>query len=214
MINDWDDGMTQNPAKDDPKPESENQDAVQSEAAETQTPDPLAMLEAERDDLKDKLLRTLAEMENLRRRTEREIADAKAYAVTSFARDLLGSADNLRRALESVPEAARAAADNALKAVVEGVELTERELLKTLERHGVRKIDPQGEKFDPNLHQAMFEAPDAEIAKGLVSKVVQTGYKIGERVLRPALVGVSAGAPKPANGAESPAADAGDKPAN
>ncbi len=206
--------MTQNPAKDDPKPETENQGGADSQANETQAPDPLAQLEAERDDIKDKLLRTLAEMENLRRRTEREIADAKAYAVTSFARDLLGSADNLRRALESVPEAAQAAADTALKAVVEGVELTERELLKTLERHGVRKIDPQGEKFDPNLHQAMFEAPDASIAKGLVSKVVQTGYKIGERVLRPALVGVSAGAPKPANGSDSPAADAGDKPAN
>ena len=207
--------MTQNPAKDDPKPETENQDAAETQANETQAPTPLALLEAERDDLKDKLLRTLAEMENLRRRTEREISDAKAYAVTSFARDLLGSADNLRRALESVPETARAAADNALKAVVEGVELTERELLKTLERHGVRKIDPQGEKFDPNLHQAMFEAPDPAIAKGLVSKVVQTGYKIGERVLRLALVGVSAGAPKPAaNGSENPAADAGDKPAH
>ena len=105
MINDWDNGMTQNPAKDDPKPETENQDVADSQANETQTPDPLALLEAERDDIKDKLLRTLAEMENLRRRTEREIADAKAYAVTSFARDLLGSADNLRRALESVPEA-------------------------------------------------------------------------------------------------------------
>jgi molecular chaperone GrpE len=192
---------------DDPKPEAEQQDT-----AEAQAPDALAALETERDDLKDKLLRTLAEMENLRRRTEREIADAKAYAVTSFARDLLGSADNLRRALESVPEAGRNGAEGALKAVVEGVELTERELLKTLERHGVRKIDPQGEKFDPNLHQAMFEAPDANVAKGLVSKVVQTGYKIGERVLRPALVGVSAGAPKPA-GPEAPAAEPDDEPA-
>lgn len=135
-------------------------------------------------------------MENLRRRTEREIADAKAYAVTSFARDMLGSSDNLRRALESLPADAMKTVDAAVKALHEGVELTERELLKTLERHGVRRIDPQGEKFDPNLHQAMFEAPDATIAKGLVSKVVQIGYKIGERVLRPALVGVSAGAPK------------------
>jgi molecular chaperone GrpE len=198
--------MTRNPAMDDPKPETEQ------DTAEAQAPDALAALETERDDLKDKLLRTLAEMENLRRRTEREIADAKAYAVTSFARDLLGSADNLRRALESVPEAGRDGADGALKAVVEGVELTERELLKTLERHGVRKIDPQGEKFDPNLHQAMFEAPDAAIAKGLVSKVVQTGYKIGERVLRPALVGVSAGAPKPAE-PEAPADGPDDEPA-
>jgi len=211
-INDWDDGMTQNPAKDDPKLETESQDVAETNANETQAADPVATAEAERDDFKDKLLRTLAEMENLRRRTEREIADAKAYAVTSFARDLLGSADNLRRALESVPETTQSATDNGLKALIEGVELTERELLKTLERHGVRKIDPQGEKFDPNLHQAMFEAPDVAIAKGLVSKVVQTGYKIGERVLRPALVGVSAGAPKPA--ANGSAADAGDKPAN
>ncbi|HEV7336256.1 MAG TPA: nucleotide exchange factor GrpE [Bosea sp. (in: a-proteobacteria)] len=192
---------------DDPKPETEAQ--IETEG---QSPDALAAAEAERDDLKDKLLRTLAEMENLRRRTEREIADAKAYAVTSFARDMLGSADNLRRAIESVPATAEAAADSALKSVVEGVELTERELLKTLERHGVRRIEPHGEKFDPNLHQAMFEAPDEGIAKGLVSKVVQTGYKIGERVLRPALVGVSAGSAKPAaNGAQSP--EAGDKPA-
>jgi molecular chaperone GrpE len=193
---------------DDPKPETEAQ-----VEAEGQAPDALAAALAERDDLKDKLLRTLAEMENLRRRTEREIADAKAYAVTSFARDMLGSADNLRRAIESVPTTAEAAADTALKAVVEGVELTERELLKTLERHGVRRIEPQGEKFDPNLHQAMFEAPDESIAKGLVSKVVQTGYKIGERVLRPALVGVSAGGAKPAVN-ETPAAEAGDKPAS
>ena len=200
--------MTQNPAMDDPKPETEAQ-----VEAEGQAPDALAAALAERDDLKDKLLRTLAEMENLRRRTEREIADAKAYAVTSFARDMLGSADNLRRAIESVPTTAEAAADTALKAVVEGVELTERELLKTLERHGVRRIEPQGEKFDPNLHQAMFEAPDESIAKGLVSKVVQTGYKIGERVLRPALVGVSAGGAKPAVN-ETPAAEAGDKPAS
>lgn len=200
--------MTQNPAMDDPKPETEAQ--VETEG---QAPDALAAALTERDDLKDKLLRTLAEMENLRRRTEREIADAKAYAVTSFARDMLGSADNLRRAIESVPTTAEAAADTALKAVVEGVELTERELLKTLERHGVRRIEPQGEKFDPNLHQAMFEAPDESIAKGLVSKVVQTGYKIGERVLRPALVGVSAGGAKPAVN-ETPAAEAGDKPAS
>jgi molecular chaperone GrpE len=192
---------------DDPKPETEAQ--IETEG---QAPDALAAAEAERDDFKDKLLRTLAEMENLRRRTEREIADAKAYAVTSFARDMLGSADNLRRAIESVPATAEAAADSALKSVVEGVELTERELLKTLERHGVRRIEPHGEKFDPNLHQAMFEAPDESVAKGLVSKVVQTGYKIGERVLRPALVGVSAGGAKPAaNGAQTP--EAGDKPA-
>ncbi|WP_293795567.1 nucleotide exchange factor GrpE [uncultured Bosea sp.] len=188
--------MTQNPATEDPNLEAGADAPEQAAATETGIETQLAKLQAERDDLKDKLLRTLAEMENLRRRTEREIADAKAYAVTSFARDMLGSSDNLRRALESVPGDAMKTADAAVKALHEGVELTERELLKTLERHGVRRIDPQGEKFDPNLHQAMFEAPDATIAKGLVSKVVQIGYKIGERVLRPALVGVSAGAPK------------------
>jgi molecular chaperone GrpE len=187
--------MTQNPATDNPNAEP-------TDAATVQTPEEIiqanfAKIEAERDDLKDKLLRTLADMENLRRRTEREIADAKAYAVTSFARDMLGAADNLRRAQESLPDSARSTEEPALKALIEGVDLTERDLLKTLERHGVRKIEPLGEKFDPNMHQAMFEAPDAEVAKGLVSKVVQSGYKIGERVLRPALVGISAGAPKP-----------------
>jgi molecular chaperone GrpE len=187
--------MTQNPA-------TENPNAEPADAAAVQTPEEIiqanfAKIEAERDDLKDKLLRTLADMENLRRRTEREIADAKAYAVTSFARDMLGAADNLRRAQESLPDSARSTEEPALKALIEGVDLTERDLLKTLERHGVRKIEPLGEKFDPNMHQAMFEAPDAEVAKGLVSKVVQSGYKIGERVLRPALVGISAGAPKP-----------------
>ena len=188
--------MTQNPATEDPNLEAGADAPEQAATAEAGLAAQFAKLQAERDDLKDKLLRTLAEMENLRRRTEREIADAKAYAVTSFARDMLGSSDNLRRALESLPADAMKTADAAVKALHEGVELTERELLKTLERHGVRRIDPQGEKFDPNLHQAMFEAPDATIAKGLVSKVVQIGYKIGERVLRPALVGVSAGAPK------------------
>ncbi|WP_199085279.1 nucleotide exchange factor GrpE [Bosea sp. ASV33] len=188
--------MTQNPATEDPNLEAGADAPEQAATAEAGLAAQLAKIEAERDDLKDKLLRTLAEMENLRRRTEREIADAKAYAATSFARDMLGSADNLRRALESLPADAMKTADAAVKALHEGVELTERELLKTLERHGVRRIDPQGEKFDPNLHQAMFEAPDATIAKGLISKVVQIGYKIGERVLRPALVGVSAGAPK------------------
>jgi len=188
--------MTQNPATEDPNLEAGAEAPEQAAPAEAGLAAQLAKLQAERDDLKDKLLRTLAEMENLRRRTEREIADAKAYAVTSFARDMLGSSDNLRRALESLPADAVKTADAAVKALHEGVELTERELLKTLERHGVRRIDPLAEKFDPNLHQAMFEAPDATIAKGLVSKVVQIGYKIGERVLRPALVGVSAGAPK------------------
>src|SRR3954469_14734981 len=166
--------------------------------------DRIATLEAEKTDLKDKLLRTLADMENLRRRTEREVADARAYAVTNFARDMLNVADNVRRAIESVPEDARAGADGAFQGLIDGIDLTERDLLKTLERHGVKKLDPQGQKFDPNVHQAMFEIPNAEVPNGTVLQVVQSGYVIGERVLRPALVGVSKGGPKAAaNGAEA-----------
>ncbi len=166
------------------------------EVADAVAPDPVAVLEAEKFELKDKLLRTLADMENLRRRTEREVADAKSYAVSSFARDLLGVADNLRRALESLGPNGQDGLDTAAKLMVEGVELTERELVKTLDKHGVKKLDPLGQKFDPNMHQAMFEAPDPTHAKGHVVTVIQSGYAISGRVLRPALVGVSAGTPK------------------
>lgn len=165
----------------------------------------LAAAIAERDEFKDRLLRTLAEMENLRRRTEREVADARAYAVTNFARDMLNTADNIRRALESVPAEARASADGAFKALIEGIELTERDLAKTLERHGVKVVDPQGQRFDPNRHQAMFEVPNAEVPNGTVVQVVQTGYVIGDRTLRPALVGVSKGGPKPEANKDKPA---------
>lgn len=162
--------------------------------------DPVAVAQAlavEVSTLKDKVLRTLADMENMRRRTEREVAEARAYGVTSFARDMLTVADNLRRALESVPAEARASADGPLKALVEGIELTERDFLATLGRYGVKKIEPLGQKFDPNLHQAMFEVPDESVPSGTIMQVVQAGYAIGERVLRPALVGVSKGGPKP-----------------
>ena len=165
-------------------------------APEAPTADQATTLEAERNDLKDRLLRSLAEMENLRRRTEREVADARNYSVTKFATDMVGVVDNLRRALEAVPAEAAAAADGAFKALIDGVELTERDLLKSLERHGVRKIEPKGEKFDPNLHQAMFEAPDPETPKGHVTQVVQPGFTIAGRSLRAALVGVSSSGPK------------------
>ena len=168
--------------------------AVQSAGANAEA---LAGAIAERDEFKDRLLRTLAEMENLRRRTEREVADARTYAVTSFARDILNSADNVRRALDSVPADARAGAEGAFKGLIEGIELTERELTKTLERHGVKVVEPTGQRFDPNRHQAMFEVPNTEVPNGTVVQVVQTGYVIGERTLRPALVGVSKGGPKP-----------------
>jgi molecular chaperone GrpE len=153
-------------------------------------------------DARDKTLRTLAEMENLRQRTRREVADAKTYGITGFARDVLDIADNLQRALDAVPAEAKAAADPGLKALIEGVELTERSLLNALEKNGVKKFDPSGEKFDPNFQQAMYEVPDASVPAGTVVQVVQAGYTIGERVLRPALVGVSKGGAKAA-----PAAD-------
>jgi molecular chaperone GrpE len=157
-------------------------------------PDP----QAQATELKDRLLRTLAEMENLRKRTEREVADSRAYGVASFARDVLGVADNMRRALDAISPELRKGAEAGVKALIEGVELTERELQKALEKNGVRQFTPRGEKFDPNVHQAMFEVPDPAVPAGSVVEVVQPGYMIGERVLRPALVGVSKGGPKTA----------------
>ncbi|HWV97880.1 MAG TPA: nucleotide exchange factor GrpE [Xanthobacteraceae bacterium] len=155
-------------------------------------------LKKEAADARDKMLRTLAEMENLRKRTAREVADARMYGITGFARDVLEIADNLQRALDAVPAEARAAADPGLKALMEGVELTERSLLNALEKNGVKKFDPAGQKFDPNFQQAMFEVPDASVPAGTVVQVIQAGYMIGERVLRPALVGVAKGGAKTA----------------
>ena len=159
-------------------------------------------------DLKDRLLRALAEMENLRRRTEREVADARTYGISAFARDLLAVADNMRRALDAFGAEPHEAADAGTKALLEGIELTERELLKVLDKHGVRKLDPEGSKFDPHRHQAMYEVPDESMPAGTVVQVVQPGYTIGERVLRPALVAIAKGGPK----ASAPET-AGDEPA-
>src|SRR2546423_8515534 len=154
---------------------------------------------------RDKMLRTLAEMENLRKRTSREVADARIYGITGFARDILDIADNLQRALDAVPAEMKATADPALKAFIEGVELTERSLLNTLEKNGVKKFDPSGEKFNPNFQQAMYEVPDPSVPSGTVVQVVQAGFMIGERVLRPALVGVSKGGAKAAPAADTTA---------
>jgi molecular chaperone GrpE len=154
--------------------------------------DPVAALTKEIAELKDKHLRALAEMENLRRRGERELAEARLYFNMNFAREVLSVADNLRRAIEAQQQN-----DGGVKALLDGVELTERELLKMLEKHGITKFEPLGEKFDPNFHQAMFEVSDPAVAPGTVVQVVQAGYKIGDRVLRPALVGVSKGGIKP-----------------
>jgi molecular chaperone GrpE len=156
---------------------------------------------------KDRMLRTLAEMENLRKRTEREVADTRQYGIASFARDVLAVADNMERAFQTLGAELRETANPAVKALLEGVELTERELLKVLEKHGVKKFEPQkGDKFDPNLHQAMFELPDPSQPAGTVAQVVQNGYMIGERMLRPALVGVAKGGPKPAPANDNPTA--------
>ncbi len=154
---------------------------------------------------RDKMLRTLAEMENLRKRTAKEVSDARSYGITGFARDVLDIADNLQRALDAVPVETREMADPMLKTLIEGVVLTERSLLNALEKNGVKKFDPTGEKFNPNFQQAMYEVPDPSVPAGTVVQVVQAGYMIGERVLRPALVGVSKGGAKtaaPANGNE------------
>ncbi|MGE3246486.1 MAG: nucleotide exchange factor GrpE [Beijerinckiaceae bacterium] len=166
--------------------------------------DPFAVLEklnAENADLKDRMLRTLAEMENLRRRTEKEVGDAKLYGVANMARDMLVFADNLRRAIDSLPEELRNA-EGAAKAFVEGIEVTERDFQSRLNRHGVRRLEPKGQKFDPNMHEALFEVPDPSVPNGTVVQVVEDGYSIGERCLRPAKVGVARGGSK-----EAPAAN-------
>jgi molecular chaperone GrpE len=184
-------------------------DVAQPEAAKQQQQDQqrqemvpaeqvTAALEAA-SDFKDKMLRALAEMENLRKRTEREVSDARQYAITSFAREVLQVADNMHRALDAIGDELRNSADAKVKALVEGVDLTERELQKVLEKHGVKIFSPLGEKFDPNFHQAMYEVPDNSAAPGTVAQVIQAGYLIGERVLRPAMVAVAKAAPKSAN---------------
>ena len=175
--------------KDEAKAEVED-DQVADEGA-----DPVAAMQAENDELKDQVLRLAAEMENLRRRTARDVADARAYSVANFARDMLQVSDNLNRALQAIPDGAREK-DAGLNALAEGVEMTERAMMAALERNGVKKIEPEGQKFDPNFHQAMFEIPNTDVPNNTVQQVVQAGYVIGDRVLRPAMVGVSKGGPK------------------
>lgn len=163
-------------------------------------PDPFTVLENLKEEntaLKDRVLRIMADMENLRRRTEKEIADAKIYGVSNFAREMLNVADNLRRTLANAPKD-EVQSSETLGHIVEGVELTERDLLSRLARFGVKPLTPEGKKFDPNLHEALFEIPDETVPAGTVKQVVETGYSIGERMLRPAKVGVSRGGPKAA----------------
>jgi molecular chaperone GrpE len=187
----------------DPNGHSTDPQATPETAAPAADP---AALAKEAADYKDRLLRTLAEMENLRRRTEREIADTRQYAVANFARDLIAVADNMQRALDTLGADFRDQADPVVKSHIEGVELTERELMKVMEKHGIKRFDPQGQKFDPNLHQAMLEVPDPSVPAGTVVQVMQPGYTIADRVLRPALVGVSRGGPKASPAANENAA--------
>ncbi len=155
-------------------------------------------LRDEKDALKDQMLRVAADMENLRRRTQREVADARQYAISNFARDVLSIGDNLDRAISTVSDEEKESAGSTLAALVEGVEMTGREMVRIFAKHGVTKEEPEGEKFDPNRHQAMFEVPNPAVDSGMVVQVVQAGYMLGDRVLRPAMVGVSKGGPKPA----------------
>jgi molecular chaperone GrpE len=163
----------------------------------------LEALRAENESLKDQRLRALAEAENIRRRAEKERADASQYAVTKFARDMVGIADNFARALAAVPAPIRDAADPQLKAVLDGVEATDRQLMQTLERYGVKAVDVSG-KFDPNLHQAIAEVPAQGKAAGSIVDVVQSGFMIGDRLLRPAMVTVAKNeVPAPTAGVDS-----------
>jgi molecular chaperone GrpE len=192
---------------------SENPETAPAETADT-PPSPeeqISLLAAAVDELRDKFLRAVAESDNVRKRAEREVADARAYGIANFARDTIGVADNLARALDAITPESRANADETLKALLDGVDLTRRELRNTLKKHGVREIDPKGEKFDPNFHQAMYEVPDPEAAAGTVVQVMQSGYAIGDRVLRPALVAVAKGGTKadPREPATPPAPERG-----
>ena len=194
------DSDTRPPSDSDTVPTGEA--AMQPEPAVA--PRPSTSLDRELAEAKDRLLRALADMDNMRKRTEREVADSRVYGISNFARDILGVADNMHRAMQALDDELRAKADEATKALLEGVELTERELMNVLEKHGVTRVEPLGQKFDPNRHQAMYEIEDASVPSGSVIQVMQAGYLIGERVLRPALVAVSKGGGKPPPANDNP----------
>jgi molecular chaperone GrpE len=182
--------------------------------SEPQTPPAearIAELESQVADLTDRLLRAHAEMDNMRKRAEREKAETAKYAISRFARDIAGVSDNFQRAIAAVPAGA-AEQDPALKSLVEGVTMSEREFLNVLERHGVRRIDPAGEVFNPHLHQAVMEQANADLPSGTVLRVLQAGYVIEDRVLRPAMVVVAKGGPKPAKPVDLRATPANDDP--
>lgn len=189
-------------------------DAERPDIAENSTPDPVATSDAQQPDstndqeaggdeapsledqiaeLRDRLLRAMAELENNRKRSQRDREEASKYAITGFARGVLTVADNLRRAIESVADTERE--NETIKTLLDGVELTERELLKVFEREGIKSIDPLGEKFDHNFHQAMFEVESSNQPNGTVVQVIEPGYLIADRLLRAAMVGIAKTAP-------------------
>ncbi|MFK7901706.1 MAG: nucleotide exchange factor GrpE [Nitratireductor sp.] len=170
----------------------------------------LEKLEADKTELHEKNLLLAADMQNLRRRTAKDVKDAREYSIAGFAREMLDVSDNLRRGLEAIPEDARNPEDANFKTLIEGVEMTERAMMLGLEKHGVKKLNPENERFNPNLHQAMFEIPNTEVPNNTVLQVVQSGYVIGERCLRPAMVGVSKGGPKHSDAAGNDAKSEGD----
>jgi molecular chaperone GrpE len=160
--------------------------------------DPVSTLQAERDELKDQMLRAVAEADNTRRRAERDVAQARKYGHTGFARDLISVVENLSRAVEALPEQ-RDDLDETMKNLVIGVEMISREMASILERHGITRILPMGEKFDHNKHQAMFEVPTNDAEPGVVVQVAQSGWMLHDRLLSPAMVGVAKAA-DPASG--------------
>jgi molecular chaperone GrpE len=171
-----------------------NDNAAPGDGAADGVEERLARAEAEVAEYKDRALRALAEVENVRRRGQREREDATKFAIGNFAKDLLSVADNLRRAIESVPEGELR--DEAMRNLLAGVAATEREMLAAFDRHGLRRIDPQGERFDHNYHQAMFEVENTGQPAGTVVQVLQPGYVLHDRLLRPAMVGVAKGEPR------------------
>jgi molecular chaperone GrpE len=190
--------------------------ATQQAGAEptTQTPEAvIAALRAETAELKDRLLRAHAEVENIRKRAEREKEETAKYAVTRLARDIVGVGDNFHRAIDAVPADA-AEQDPALKSFLDGVTMIERELLNALERHGIRRVQPMNEPFNPHLHQAVMEVQRSEVPSGTIVQIFQAGFMIEDRVLRPAMVAVAKGGPKAAQAGEAAATAPAPTPAN
>ena len=191
-----------------PQPASDSGAGPAGGSTETAAADArISELEGQVADLTDRLLRTHAEMDNIRKRAEREKGDTAKYAITKFAGDVAGLTDNFQRAVSAVPAGA-ADQDPALKALIEGVEMVEREFLNVLERHGVKRVEAKGQPFNPHLHDAVMEQQNADVPNGTVVQVFQQGFTIEDRVLRPAMVVVSKGGPKAQPAAAASAAPA------